>query len=111
MTGILESILNTNKNDLDRMLGVNLIGAFLGAKHASRVMVPSKRGGILFTASSCTKIGGIASHSIWLLSCISPIGVLTGSDVDAKKERSNGKNLKAEDIAKAALYLASDEAS
>ncbi|KAK4493085.1 hypothetical protein RD792_018081 [Penstemon davidsonii] len=143
MSGIFESILNTNKSDLERMFGVNLIGAFLGAKHAARVMAPNKKGCILFTASSCTKIGGIAPHSYAAskygvvgltknlacemgkhgirVNCISPFGVLTGSDVGAEKEAMfemmmgavgnlQGKILKAEDIAKAALYLASDEA-
>ncbi|XP_073052511.1 (+)-borneol dehydrogenase 1-like isoform X2 [Primulina eburnea] len=144
MNGASESILTTKKADLERMLSVNLVGALLGAKHASRVMVPNKKGCILFTASSTTKIAGIATHSYAVskygivgltnnlaaelgshgirVNCISPFGVLTGSDHSEEKVRQfeafmgavgnlKGGVLRAEDIAKAALYLASDEAS
>lgn len=144
MNGATESILTTKKTDLERMLGVNLVGALLGAKHAARVMVPNKKGCILFTASSTTKIAGIATHSYAVskygivgltnnlaaelgshgirVNCISPFGVLTGNDQSEEKLRQfegfmgavgnlKGGVLKAEDIAKAALYLASDEAS
>ncbi|XP_075517421.1 (+)-borneol dehydrogenase 1-like [Primulina tabacum] len=144
MNGASESILATKKADLERMLSVNLVGALLGAKHASRVMVPNKKGCILFTASSTTKIAGIATHSYAVskygivgltnnlaaelgshgirVNCISPFGVLTGSDHSEEKVRRfeafmgavgnlKGGVLTAEDIAKAALYLASDEAS
>ncbi|KAI3471777.1 hypothetical protein Pfo_028430 [Paulownia fortunei] len=139
------SILSAQKEELERILGVNLIGGFLVAKHAARVMVPNKKGCIMFTASACTKIAGIAPYSYAAskygvvglakslatelglhgirVNCISPFGVLTGSDIHdetkkAKFEKTmgevgnlKGKILKAEDIANAALYLASDEAS
>ncbi|KAL6337222.1 hypothetical protein AAG906_036536 [Vitis piasezkii] len=59
----LGSILDTQKSDLDRLIGVNLVGSFLGAKHAARVMIPQKKGCILFTASCCTSIAGISTHS------------------------------------------------
>ncbi|KAK2976463.1 hypothetical protein RJ640_015586 [Escallonia rubra] len=53
--GILDrpygSILDTTKLDLERVLRVNVVGSFLGAKHATRVMVPHRKGCILFTAS------------------------------------------------------------
>ncbi|KAL3839326.1 hypothetical protein ACJIZ3_023917 [Penstemon smallii] len=135
MDTTFESILNTPKGDLERMLGVNLVGGFLGAKHAAKVMVPNKKGCILFTASSCTKIAGIASHSYAVskygivgltknlaaelglhgirVNCISPFGVLTGSNIDEKKKEmfESVMGAVAEDIAKAALYLASDEGS
>ncbi|KZV28422.1 tropinone reductase-like 1 [Dorcoceras hygrometricum] len=144
MNGSSESILDTKKADLERMLGVNLIGAVLGAKHAARVMIPNKKGCILFTASAITKIAGIATHSYAVskygivgltnnlaaelgshgirVNCVSPFGVLTGCDHSQEKVRQfegfmsavgnlKGGVLRAEDIAKAALYLASDEAS
>ncbi|MED6192165.1 hypothetical protein PIB30_007697 [Stylosanthes scabra] len=45
--------------DFKRVLEVNAFGAFLGAKHAARVMVEAQRGGvILFTSSICSVIGG-----------------------------------------------------
>ncbi|KAG8496415.1 hypothetical protein CXB51_007534 [Gossypium anomalum] len=34
-----------------KVLDVNVVGGFLGAKHAARVMVPTQKGCILFTAS------------------------------------------------------------
>ncbi|KAG6690405.1 hypothetical protein I3843_10G014200 [Carya illinoinensis] len=140
------SILDTTKADLDRCVGVNLGGAFLGAKHAARVMVPQRKGVILFTASACTSIAGLSTHSyaaskyaVWGLArnlaselgqygirvnCVSPYAVLTGmnskgmhEDVIAQAEvrtsrlgNLQGEILKAEGIARAALYLASDEA-
>ncbi|KAJ9181331.1 hypothetical protein P3X46_009469 [Hevea brasiliensis] len=44
-------ILATDNEDFKRVFDVNVFGGFLAAKHASRVMIPAKRGCILFTAS------------------------------------------------------------
>nr|UBN09140.1 (+)-borneol dehydrogenase [Salvia rosmarinus] len=101
--GIVEgpnSIFDVDKDELERLMGINLVGAFLAAKHAARVMVPAKKGCIIFTASACTEIAGIAGHSytaskygiVGLMkslavelgshgiraNCVSPFGVLTG---------------------------------
>lgn len=138
-------ILDSTTSDLDKVIRVNLVGAFLGAKHAARVMIPRRRGCILFTASACTAIAGLATHpyaaskyAIWGLArnlaaevgefgirvnCVSPYAVVTGiaggvSEADAAQaeemvsEMGNlkGHILKAEDVAMAALYLASEEA-
>ncbi|XP_027109716.2 secoisolariciresinol dehydrogenase-like [Coffea arabica] len=46
-----------------KVIDVNVFGAFLCAKHASRVMVPAKRGSILFTSSICSVTSGDASHA------------------------------------------------
>lgn len=54
----LGSILDITKSDLERVLNVNLVGSFLGAKHAARVMIPNRTGCILFTASNCASIAG-----------------------------------------------------
>lgn len=59
----MEGILNAQKSDLERVIGVNLVGGFLGAKHAARVMVPRGPGCKLFTASACTSIAGMSTHS------------------------------------------------
>ncbi|XP_065630586.1 (+)-borneol dehydrogenase 1-like [Quercus suber] len=152
--GIIDSpsplgrILDTKKSDLERTISVNLVGSFLGAKHAARVMVPQRKGCILFTSSAASAIAGISSHayaaSKWAIvgvakglaaelgeygirvNCVSPFAVLgTGmspemSEADkyeAEFGLSNyignlkGQILKAEDVARAALYLASDEAN
>ncbi|XP_021658442.1 tropinone reductase-like 1 [Hevea brasiliensis] len=141
----LGSILDTKKSDLDWMLKVNLGGAFLGAKHAARVMIPQRKGCILFTASACTAIAGLSTHSyaaakcgIWGLArnlaselgeysirvnCISPYGVVTGmtpitdasqvpmvEEILSKAGNLQGQTLRVDGIAKAALYLASDDA-
>lgn len=138
------SILDTDKAALERILGVNLVGAFLAAKHAARVMVPTKKGCIIFTASACTETAGIAEHGYAAskhgivgltkslaaelglhgirANCISPFGVLTGTNADDEMKKImfeslmsevgnlKGNVLKAEDIANAAVYLGSDEA-
>nr|XP_034887368.1 tropinone reductase-like 1 [Populus alba] len=142
----LGSILDTPKSDLDRLIGVNLVGCFLGAKHAARVMVTQGQGCILFTASACTAIGGLATpayavtkHGVVGLAknlaaelgqygirvnCVSPFGVATpmceGFSADTapmieellgQMGNLKGKMPKVEDMARAALYLASDEAN
>ena len=93
-------ILDATKEDLERVISVNLVGAFLGAKHASRVMIPQRKGCILFTTSACTSIAGLSTHTYaaskyaaWGLArnlagevgefgirvnCVSPYGVVTG---------------------------------
>lgn len=140
-------ILDATKSDLERVIGVNLFGAFLGAKHAARVMIPQKKGVILFTTSACTSIAGLGTHPYTAskyaivglaknlagevgqfgirVNCVSPYGVVTqmtsgydgGTGHKEKMEEQlsqmgnlRGHVLKADDVAKAALYLASDEA-
>lgn len=102
--GILDrsfgSILDTPKSDLERLVNVNTIGGFLGAKHAARVMVPQQKGCILFTASACTEIAGLGSPAYTIskygilglakclaaelgqygirVNCVSPYGLATG---------------------------------
>ncbi|GMI71079.1 short-chain dehydrogenase reductase 5 [Hibiscus trionum] len=56
-------ILDAKKSDLEKMFEVNLMGAFLGAKHAARVMIPQRKGCILFTARAC--ISQLRSNQVW----------------------------------------------
>ncbi|KAH7554136.1 hypothetical protein ACOSQ2_029148 [Xanthoceras sorbifolium] len=91
---------------------VNVYGAFLAAKHASRVMIPAKRGSIIFTSSVASVSFGDATHTYAAsknavvgltknlcvemgihgirVNCISPFGVETPmmrkvmGDVDSK---------------------------
>ncbi|RHN48740.1 putative secoisolariciresinol dehydrogenase [Medicago truncatula] len=56
-------ILNYDSEAFKRVFDVNVYGAFLGAKHAARVMIPQKKGVILFTASVATKIAGETTHA------------------------------------------------
>ncbi|KAA8544304.1 hypothetical protein F0562_022316 [Nyssa sinensis] len=52
------NILEADKTEFENVLRVNLVGAFLGTKHAARVMIPVRRGSIINTASVCSIIGG-----------------------------------------------------
>ncbi|KGN59173.1 tropinone reductase-like 1 [Cucumis sativus] len=138
-------ILDVTKSDLDKVLSVNVMGAFWGAKHAARVMIPQKNGCILFTSSSTTNIAGLSSHPYASskcavlglvrnlcvelgqhgirVNCVAPFVVATAiagprnpMQVEALETmvtswaNLKGCVLKADDIAKAALYLVSDEA-
>jgi len=58
-TNILENTLS----DFQQVINVNLIGVFLGTKHASRVMIPARRGSIINTASVSGIIGGTTNHA------------------------------------------------
>ncbi|KAJ9184587.1 hypothetical protein P3X46_004299 [Hevea brasiliensis] len=45
------AISSVEREDFKKVIDVNLYGGFLGAKHAARVMIPKKKGCILFTSS------------------------------------------------------------
>ncbi|KAF7001653.1 hypothetical protein CFC21_017273 [Triticum aestivum] len=57
------SIRDSTKEDFERVLAVNLVGPFLGTKHAARVMVPARQGCIIGTSSLASAVGGVASHA------------------------------------------------
>ncbi|KAA8518519.1 hypothetical protein F0562_015993 [Nyssa sinensis] len=139
------SILASNYEDLKKVFDVNVFGAFLGAKHAARVMIPAKKGSILFTSSVASVTYGDVPHAYSAskhamvgltknlcvelgkygirVNCISPFGVATPMLRKAmglmEKEKTEefvsqianlkGEILEPEDVAKAALYLGSDE--
>ncbi|KAG9451879.1 hypothetical protein H6P81_004783 [Aristolochia fimbriata] len=143
------SILTLEKEVLERTLRVNLVGAFLGTKHAARVMVPLRiKGCILFTGSATASIACMTEHAYVAskrgilglaqnvaaelgrygirVNCVSPYAVATNitkaagvvTDDEAAELESfmsdagnlKGAVLKPEDVARAALFLASDEA-
>ncbi|KAK9670210.1 hypothetical protein RND81_13G186200 [Saponaria officinalis] len=56
------NITEINKTDFQETLDVNLLGPFLGTKHAARVMIPARTGCIINTASLTSVVGGLASH-------------------------------------------------
>uniref|UniRef100_A0A6N2KE23 Uncharacterized protein n=1 Tax=Salix viminalis TaxID=40686 RepID=A0A6N2KE23_SALVM len=139
-------ILAVENEDFKRVLDVNLFGAFLGAKHAARVMIPARKGCILFTGSvitaTCTgatphpyiaskhAVVGLAKnlavelgrHGI-RVNCVSPFTTATpmiteslGVEKRKMEEFISSSSailkevlLEPEDIANAAVYLASDE--
>ncbi|KAF5470777.1 hypothetical protein F2P56_011266 [Juglans regia] len=43
-----------NQEEYKKVFGVNVLGSLLGAKHAAKVMIPEKKGTILFTSSSAS---------------------------------------------------------
>ncbi|XP_039059068.1 secoisolariciresinol dehydrogenase-like [Hibiscus syriacus] len=61
--GLETSILDSSKEKFKNVMGINLYGGFLGAKHAARVMIPAKKGCILFTARVLSVLGGFSEHA------------------------------------------------
>ncbi|OMO68488.1 Short-chain dehydrogenase/reductase SDR [Corchorus olitorius] len=140
------SVVDADIKNFKKVVDVNLFGGFLGAKHAARVMIPAKKGCILFTASVSSVLGGSVGYSYVAskhalvglaknlcvelgqhgirVNCISPYVVATPLSREAifmgmekeilesvthKAGNLKGKVLESEDVAEAALYLASDE--
>ncbi|XP_016464801.1 short chain aldehyde dehydrogenase 1 [Nicotiana tabacum] len=138
------NIVDSDNENFKRVFDVNVYGSFLGAKYAARVMIPAKKGVILFTSSAASVNAGESPHSYTVskhavvgltknlcaelgqfgirVNCVSPCAVATPLLVKAMgagKSVVDGiicssANLKgvvptAEDVAEAALYLASDE--
>ncbi|XP_030927502.1 secoisolariciresinol dehydrogenase-like [Quercus lobata] len=60
---MVSQILESENEDFKRVLDVNVFGSFLGAKHAARVMIPAKKGSILFTSSMASVLAGDIPHS------------------------------------------------
>ncbi|XP_022632754.1 secoisolariciresinol dehydrogenase-like [Vigna radiata var. radiata] len=56
-------ILENDVAELERVARVNLIGPFLGTKHAARVMIPARKGSIISIGSVSSSVGGIATHT------------------------------------------------
>ncbi|KAK9290395.1 hypothetical protein L1049_008564 [Liquidambar formosana] len=134
--------MRRNQTSIAFFAGVDLGGAFLGAKHAARVMLPQRP-----AQSACTAIAGISTHSYAAskygilglaknlaaelgqyglrVNCVSPYGLMTGMGTVHLSEAEitqaemglsemghlRGQILKADSVARAALYLASDEAN
>ena len=72
--GVLKShyIADFPKADWDFVLSVNLTGAFLCVKHASRHMTAAKKGAIVVVSSRSGKRGGLWNHAY----CASKFGVI-----------------------------------
>ncbi|KNA15779.1 hypothetical protein SOVF_095070 [Spinacia oleracea] len=135
------NILDNTQSEFENVVKVNLTGTFLGTKHAARVMIPTRQGSIISTASICSTIGGVASHAYTSskhgvlgltrntavelgkhgirVNCVSPYLVFTPLsrsffNQDEEAMANVYSNLKGacctvDDVANAALYLASDD--
>lgn len=142
-----QSVLEYTKSDLEHILGVNLIGPFLGTKHAARVMIPARcRGSIISMSSIASVNAGITPHGYACskhgvvgltkcaafelgthgirVNCVSPqllstpltTGFYNRTEEEVEAVTASVANLKgiifrAEDVANAVLYLASDESA
>lgn len=141
----ISSILDVDYDIIKTVFDVNIVGAFFCAKHAARVMIPFKKGSIIFTASAATVVSGIVPHAYSAskgavlgfsknigvelgkygikVNCVSPHYISTPLVLNAlgiaereiaEKWFAAGGNLKGalldeEEVAKAVLYLASDD--
>lgn len=138
------TIVQADNESFKRVFEVNVYGAFLGAKHAAKVMIPEKKGVILFTSSVASASCGESPHAYAMskhalvglmknlcvelgqygirVNCISPCAIATpmlrnGLGIEKEVVEQvicDSAVLKGvvpgpEDVAEAALYLASDE--
>nr|GLL24692.1 secoisolariciresinol dehydrogenase-like [Ipomoea trifida] len=56
------SILDSNYDNLRNVFDANVLGAFLCAKHAARVMIPARKGSVVFTSSVASVTHGDVPH-------------------------------------------------
>lgn len=61
--GATGSILNCAIADVERTLGVDLLGTYITIKQAARVMVPRRSGVIIATSSPAGALGGVGPHA------------------------------------------------
>ncbi|XP_024371468.1 short-chain dehydrogenase reductase 3a isoform X1 [Physcomitrium patens] len=61
--GALGSIEELNLDDFDETLAVNLRGAVVGIKHATRAMKSVKSGAIVCTGSTASQMAGLGPHT------------------------------------------------
>ncbi|XP_009590019.1 short chain aldehyde dehydrogenase 1-like [Nicotiana tomentosiformis] len=141
----ISSILEVDYDIIKTVFDVNIIGAFFCAKHAARVMIPFKKGSIIFTASVATVVSGLVPHAYAAskcavlglsknigvelgkygikVNCVSPyyvgtplalnmLGIADREMADkwiAEAGNLKGALLNEEEVAKAVLYLVSDD--
>lgn len=145
MDEIKSSILDNKLSDFERVISVNLVGVFLGTKHAARVMVPARSGSIITIASTASivavdrasthaytsskhavvgltkNVAAELGRSRIRVNCISPYVLPSKFSREAVKDDDlpstiqglysnlQGVTLGFEDVAEAAVFLASDE--
>nr|GMC86214.1 secoisolariciresinol dehydrogenase-like [Ipomoea batatas] len=107
------SILDSNYDNLRNVFDANVLGAFLCAKHAARVMIPARKGSVVFTSSVASVTHGDVPHE-YTASKHTVVGIDEKEKVEEYMcEIANLKEaqLGAKDVAEAALYLASDKSN
>ncbi|CAL5212314.1 unnamed protein product [Lathyrus oleraceus] len=108
------NILEYKLSDFQQVINVNVLGVFLGTKHAARVMIPAKRV-VGLTRNTAVELGAAGVR----VNCVSPYLVATPlakkyfnlDEDECLSIYSNlkGANLLPKEVAEAALYLGSDE--
>lgn len=78
------SIADLDLNVFDRVMSINVRGVIAGIKHASRVMIPCKRGCILCTASVTGIMGGLAQPT-YSVSKSAVIGIVKSTSAQLSK--------------------------
>ncbi|KAK7851736.1 short-chain dehydrogenase reductase 2a [Quercus suber] len=58
-----KSIVDFDAEGFDHIMRINIIGVALGMKHAAKVMVPRRSGGIISTASVAGVVGRLGPHA------------------------------------------------
>jgi len=91
ISGGVRALDELTAEDWQRVLNVNLIGAFLAVKHAARVMVPAGRGAIVCTAS----VAGIRSGAGGLPYSASKAGVISLVQTTANQLAGSGVRINA----------------
>ncbi|XP_038971829.1 secoisolariciresinol dehydrogenase-like [Phoenix dactylifera] len=74
-------ILETDKANFEKVVGVNLVGCYLGTKQAARVMIPARQGSIVMTASVAGVIGALTPHA-YTCSKHAVVGLMRGAAVE-----------------------------
>jgi NAD(P)-dependent dehydrogenase (short-subunit alcohol dehydrogenase family) len=144
ITNTDDDILDFDKEKYNRVFNVNVLGGFLAAKHAAKVMIPTKKCSTLFSSCTVSVIHGETPHIYTAskhalvgltknlcvelgeygirVNCLSPSGVATPllrnvsgiqdkkmlEDMICSSANLKGVVFKTDDIAEAALFLASD---
>ncbi|XP_062115634.1 (+)-borneol dehydrogenase 2 isoform X2 [Humulus lupulus] len=57
-----KDIRNADLKEFEKVFDINVKGVFLGMKHASRIMIPKKKGSIVSLCSVASVLGGIGPH-------------------------------------------------
>ncbi|PHT45751.1 Secoisolariciresinol dehydrogenase [Capsicum baccatum] len=57
------NILDNEKSEFEKVIGINLVGTFLGIKQAAKVMIPRGQGSIISTTSVSASVGGVCPHA------------------------------------------------
>ncbi|KAL3642682.1 hypothetical protein CASFOL_013497 [Castilleja foliolosa] len=75
MLPLFFSPFDSDKSHFEKVYSVNVFGAFLGAKHAARVMIPAKKGSIIFTSSISSKISFGSVPAVYTSSKYAVVGL------------------------------------